>query len=204
MAKTFKIFSLFFIFIPLAAHAQSCPGTVPTGIECIAASASKQITAFAVCANITNTHVSGKALMVPVKTSAEWSKFRTSLPAGITSSACGCVTDWADMPNTLSPGVASTGTITICGITSAIHIQKGGIGAGNLWYRKNGGSLISMDYSNTATLSVVNGDTIEFRASYHSGCTSPNTYITTIRKENSTGAVMDTFQWYGADNLSCP
>lgn len=82
-------FILFFILMPFASWAQTCPGSPPSGIECVNPGANKDITAFTVCENITNNHVSGKPLMVPVATSTEWSTFRSNLPLLVTSSACG-------------------------------------------------------------------------------------------------------------------
>lgn len=70
--------------------AQACPGSLPGGMDCVAGGgANKDITAHAVCAKITNSHASGKAIMVPKNSTTEWSEFRTKLPSGVTNTACG-------------------------------------------------------------------------------------------------------------------
>jgi|GEM_PF-3992906 len=89
VAGAFLIALLFLAFaMPISSYAQ-CPGSLPTGLDCVASGSNKDITAFSTCANITNNHASAKALMVPINSSTEWSTFRTHLPAGVTSGACG-------------------------------------------------------------------------------------------------------------------
>lgn len=76
-----------FTLLSLFARAQTC-GTTYSGQDCVAGSASKSITAFSTCAKVTNSHASGKAIFVPINTSAEWSAFRTKPPAGVTIGSC--------------------------------------------------------------------------------------------------------------------
>lgn len=80
---------LIFSFFSRMAHAQVCPVSPPAGVECVETASSKSITAFSICAAISNAHASNRALMVPIKTSAEWASFRTHPPAGVTVGACG-------------------------------------------------------------------------------------------------------------------
>lgn len=40
------------------------------------------------CKKITNNHASGKSIMVPTKSSAEWSDFRSNIPPGVTQAVC--------------------------------------------------------------------------------------------------------------------
>ncbi|RYG94902.1 MAG: hypothetical protein EON58_15295 [Alphaproteobacteria bacterium] len=83
----FKVFFLLILTLAAHAEAQTC-GTVPSGMDCIPAGANKDVTAFSTCAKITNSHASGKALMIPLKTSAEWLAFRTKAPVGAVVGSC--------------------------------------------------------------------------------------------------------------------
>jgi hypothetical protein len=103
-------------------HAQAC-GTLDTGMDCVANGANKNISAFTVCAKITNAHASGKAIMIPLKTSGEWSSFRSNLPSGVTSGSCGCTPG--------SQTFAGDGTFTVPASCVQITIKAwGGGGAG--------------------------------------------------------------------------
>jgi hypothetical protein len=79
---------IYIFLLALSAFAQ-CPGSPPSGIECVASGANKSITAFSTCAQVTNSHASGKAIMIPVGSSTEWSTFRSNPPAGVTIGGCG-------------------------------------------------------------------------------------------------------------------
>ena len=92
------------LFASAVSFAQ-CPGSPPAGVDCVASGANKDITAFTVCSKITNSHASGKALFVPVNSSGEWSTFRSNLPSGVTSGACG----GAPAPSIVQYGVQPTG-----------------------------------------------------------------------------------------------
>ncbi|RYZ66138.1 MAG: hypothetical protein EOP05_19565 [Proteobacteria bacterium] len=83
----FKVLFLLILTLASRAEAQTC-GTVPSGMDCIPAGGNKDITAFSTCAKITNSHASGKALMIPLKTSAEWLAFRTKAPSGAVVGSC--------------------------------------------------------------------------------------------------------------------
>lgn len=78
------------IFLASFARAQ-CPGSQPAGTECVAASASKDITAHSVCKTVTNNHASGKAIMIPISTPTQWNAFYSRLPAGVAAADCGAV-----------------------------------------------------------------------------------------------------------------
>lgn len=82
-----------FVFASSESFAQ-CPGSPPTGIDCVASGANKDITGSS-CAKITNSHASGKALMVPTG-ATEWAAFLAHLPSGVTSGACsgGATQSW--------------------------------------------------------------------------------------------------------------
>ena len=83
-----QVLGCLFIFLPSISFA-ACPGSPPTGIECVEVATAEDITANAVCWKVTNNHASNKSLMVPIKTSTEWTGFYTHPPAGVTISACG-------------------------------------------------------------------------------------------------------------------
>lgn len=70
-----------------------CPGSPPAGIDCVATTASKQITAHSQCRGITNNHASGLALMVPTSTSTEWAAFYNNPPAGVAVAGCDSLLD---------------------------------------------------------------------------------------------------------------
>lgn len=81
---------LLVVALPLAmlgfefqARAQSCPGSLPSGIDCVAYGAAKTINYFSVAKQVTNSHASGKAIMVPVGTSGNWSQFYSNPPLGV-------------------------------------------------------------------------------------------------------------------------
>ncbi len=66
---------------------QSCPGSQPANTDCVAFGANKSITAFSVTRTVTNNHASGKAIMIPLGTSGEWSQFYNNPPTGVTAVA---------------------------------------------------------------------------------------------------------------------
>ncbi len=79
---------VFFVLASPAVSSAQCPASPPAGLDCVASAAAKEITAFTECRAITNNHASGRAMMIPVKTSAEWSSFYGHPPAGVTVGAC--------------------------------------------------------------------------------------------------------------------
>ena len=82
-----RAFICVLLFFPSVSFA-ACPGSPPAGIDCVEVAAVKNITAFTVCRKVTNNHASSKSLMVPIKTSTEWTDFYTSPPAGVTIASC--------------------------------------------------------------------------------------------------------------------
>ena len=50
--------------------------------------ATVQINEHGVCQRITNSHSSGRPIMVPTKTATEWTTFRNNRPAGVGMAAC--------------------------------------------------------------------------------------------------------------------
>lgn len=121
------IIAIFLFSFSIESHAQSCPGSVPAGTECVAYGATKEITA-GDCLQITNSHARGKAIMVPVKTNAEWARFKANLPAGLTSAACVASSCASGVQNFNTPGA---GTFTVpAGCTSLTVEVWGGGGAG--------------------------------------------------------------------------
>jgi hypothetical protein len=100
------VLGLLFAF-PEKANAQ-CPGSPPSGLECVANGSAKEITAFTECRSITNNHASGRAMMIPVKSSPEWSSFYSHPPAGVTVSSCA-----VDPCNGKTIGTACSGTTAL-------------------------------------------------------------------------------------------
>jgi len=68
----------------------------------------QQIDKHGTCQDVTNNRVGGEDIMVPVKTTGEWSAFRDNLPTGVTLDDCGpsCTITTSDM--TLEGSVASS------------------------------------------------------------------------------------------------
>lgn len=95
-----------------------CPGSQPTDTDCVAYGASKVVDKHTVCRSVTNNHASTKAIMVPVKTSSEWSSFYTNPPAGVTANACASCTGtpWG----TVAHGYSNTAYqfSSVCGCAS--------------------------------------------------------------------------------------
>ncbi|MEK7357457.1 MAG: hypothetical protein AAB250_13480 [Bdellovibrionota bacterium] len=106
------------LFSSWAAQAQ-CPGSPPAGIDCVENGAGKEITAFSVCGSITNSHASGKALMVPIGSSTEWSTFRTNLAPGVTNGSCGGGPPLPALVQTAAPVYAAAGTLHTVTLSSA-------------------------------------------------------------------------------------
>lgn len=78
---------LFVILFRLTGFA-ACPGSPPTGIDCVVNSQTKDIAAHASCKRVTNNHASGLDLMVPYKTFPEWLSFYSSPPSGVLVNDC--------------------------------------------------------------------------------------------------------------------
>lgn len=113
------LFSLVLISsLSVVAHAQ-CPGSPPAGIQCVGAGSNSDITAFTVCANVANAHASGKALMVPVATSTEWSAFRGATVPGVTIGSCGGGPPLPALVQTAGPLYAAAGTLHTVTLSSA-------------------------------------------------------------------------------------
>ncbi|HVK61254.1 MAG TPA: DUF1566 domain-containing protein [Bdellovibrionales bacterium] len=85
--KYLSIAIILIVFGPAVSWAQ-CPGSPPSGIDCVATTASKTITAHSQCRSVTNNHASGKAIMVPTGTSTEWASFYNNPPTGVTAVSC--------------------------------------------------------------------------------------------------------------------
>lgn len=102
IVRPFKFFQLTIIFTFAAllhaglAHAL-CSAALPTGVECVNATANKNVMAFGTCKTITNSHASNKAIFIPIKTSGEWSQFYGHAPSGVTLANCastGALVSW--------------------------------------------------------------------------------------------------------------
>lgn len=112
------------LFISSIAQAQTCPGTTPTGMTCIAAGANTNITADSVCAKVTNSHPSGKAIMVAHATAAEWLSFRNNLPTGVTTAACAATCSASAQTITTS----GAGSVTVPASCATVTIEAWGGG----------------------------------------------------------------------------
>jgi hypothetical protein len=91
MGITRLVITLALLFAAPRIFAQ-CPGSPPSGMDCVNTGANKDITFFSTCAKVTNGHASGKAIMVPGASSGEWSDFRTKAPSGVTIGSCSAAT----------------------------------------------------------------------------------------------------------------
>ncbi len=93
LIQTYKKITLFFITISIGlffksvAIGQTCPGSQPANTDCVAYGNYKTITAFSVTRTITNNHASGKAIMIPLGTAAQWTQMYSNPPAGVTASS---------------------------------------------------------------------------------------------------------------------
>ena len=77
---TFTLISIF----SSSGFAQSCPGSVPANMSCVAHGTAKAVTAFSVTKSVTNNSANGMAIMIPLGTSTEWSMFYNTPPVGVT------------------------------------------------------------------------------------------------------------------------
>lgn len=135
----FLLFFPILAFIASVANAQ-CPGSPPAGIQCVGAGSNSDITAFTVCANITNNHASGKALMVPVGNSTDWSTFRTNLAPGVTSGACGGGPPQPALVQTSGPTYVAASTLSTVTLSTAPTV----------------GNVLVMSWAGRASTHVVN------------------------------------------------
>lgn len=123
------------VMVSVAAKAQ-CPGVQPSGTECVANGANKDITAFSTCAKISNSHASGKALLIPINSSSEWSTFRTKLPSGVTSGACGSalvyINEFSGFESATNLETYGVGTITCTTAATGNCSMQGGAAATNV------------------------------------------------------------------------
>ena len=92
--------------------------------------------------------------------------------------------DWVNFTGTSSSQAFSSITGTVDIQVSAVNVS----GSPTLEYRKNGGSWTSFTTGSPATFTVVNGDTVEFRATG----TSANSADLTVTNETVGGNILDT------------
>lgn len=69
-----------FVFLPITAWAAD--------MYSVNSGATVQINEHGVCQRITNSHGSGRPIMVPTRTATEWTTFRNNRPAGVGMAAC--------------------------------------------------------------------------------------------------------------------
>ena len=130
-----------FFFLNYSLYAQSCPGSLPSGIDCVAHGTLKTVTAFTITKSITNNHASGKALMIPIGTSTQWSQFYSNPPSGVTvanpsyhltstgrcnyTGACWYENSWGGMRCSQPVDVGKIGTGAGCHVTQNIYTVSG-------------------------------------------------------------------------------
>jgi hypothetical protein len=109
MSKEGFLFAV--LILTSVSQSQTCPGSLPSGMECVGAGSSKTITAHSVTRIVTNSHAQNKALMIPLMTPTEWSTFSSQPPPGVSvGAAC---------PSSASLAGQTSGTFTcVCGTVS--------------------------------------------------------------------------------------
>lgn len=181
---------LFVLAIGEAALAQTCPSPA-TGIVCVPYNNATPQTVdyFSTCKAVTNLHASGKTIMIPVKTSAEWASFYNSPPAGVTAGSCsgfgafdmvdsGCSHSWGS-----SCTAGSGTTLSVSGGPRNMYIScDAGFGCE---YQKN--ALAWTAVGSGVTVSFANGDNLNVRSS---GADTAVTFY--FQDLNSSGALLDT------------
>ena len=103
----------------------ACPVSLPSGTDCVNAAATKAITAHSSCRSVTNNHVSSQAIMIPVNTSTEWTRFYSNLPGGVTASTCTMSVTSVSPQAGLAVG-ATTITVTGTGFVSGAVVRVNG------------------------------------------------------------------------------
>lgn len=76
------LFALILLFLPAATTA------LAADMYQVNSGATVQINEHGVCQRITNSHASGRPIMVPTRTATEWTTFRNNRPAGVAMVAC--------------------------------------------------------------------------------------------------------------------
>jgi hypothetical protein len=193
------------LFSPSFARAQAC-GSLSAGQDCVAASATKSITAFSTCAKITNNHASGKAILIPIKTSPEWSAFRSHPPAGVSVGTCTPLTIDASAtritPNYVSNGVAMTSASFTPPNNSLIVVCVGtdsGANATNdatLTVSDSGLHTWTKVQERDPNSGATDGDGSHSSLWYAKITTGSSMTISMTPTSNTLGAATSTFKWY--------
>lgn len=86
----FKVM-IFFLAIAVPGRAFAAACTPDPNTACVSTAGNLNVTGpNGICKNVANSHASGKTLMVPLNTTAEWTQFWNNPPLGVTVAACTC------------------------------------------------------------------------------------------------------------------
>ncbi len=151
--KSIKVFIALVVFA--VSFAVSSFGVMAANSYIIPHATTVSVDELSLCQQVTNNHPSGKSVVVPTKTVAEWLSFRTNLPTGVTLGACDIVVTLSNATNVNIQSLFSAGDwsgplikrviipagVVIGGTSSGTPALRTGTGWGGSLVIENAGSI---------------------------------------------------------------